>query len=226
LGEGPTLSLGEPRAMIRLGAEAAIYALSWNGMELVAKKRVPKPYRHPLLDKEIRMQRTASEARIISEAKKHGVACPAIILVDLEEATIYMQRIQGTEARDLIGNVSGEALSLLARRLGTIAAMLHGGGIAHGDLTLSNVIVDEQMNPYLVDFGLATFTRDVEEFAVDVHLLDRSIQSTHYELREDFMRYFFEGYGAVLDDFLQKVLEKVKEIESRGRYVERGMRRR
>ncbi len=218
------LSLGEPTEMIRLGAEAAIYTLNWNGMELVAKKRIPKPYRHPLLDKEIRMQRTASEARIISEAKKHGVACPAIILVDLDDATIYMQRIRGTEARNVIGNLNRETLSMLAKRVGALTGMLHGGGIAHGDLTLSNVIVDERMNPYLVDFGLATFTKDIEEFAVDVHLLDRSLQSTHYSLREEFMRSFMEGYGTILGGILHKILEKVKEIESRGRYVERRRR--
>jgi TP53 regulating kinase-like protein len=220
------LRLGEPTAIIRLGAEAAIYALNWNGMELVAKRRIPKSYRHPLLDKEIRMQRTASEAKIISEAKKHGVACPAIILVDLENATIYMQKIRGMEARELIGSLNYEALSTLAERIGVLAGMLHGGGIAHGDLTLSNVIVDEQMNPYLVDFGLATFTKDVEEFAVDIHLLDRSLQSTHYGVRDEFMHAFLEGYRTVLGDMLNEVLEKVKEIESRGRYVERERRRR
>lgn len=220
------LRLGEPTAIIRLGAEAVIYTLNWNGMELVAKKRVPKSYRHPLLDKEIRMQRTASEARIISEAKKHGVACPAIILVDLEDATIYMQRIRGVEARDVIGKLNRESLSTLAKRIGTITSMLHSGGIAHGDLTLSNVIVDEYMNPYLVDFGLATFTKDVEEFAVDIHLLDRSLQSTHYSVRDDFMHSFLEGYRMILGDVLRDVLEKVKEIESRGRYVERERRKR
>jgi len=220
------LRLGEPTAIIRLGAEAAIYVLNWNGMELVAKMRVPKSYRHPSLDKEIRMQRTASEARIISEAKKHGVACPAIILVDLENATIYMQKIRGVEVRELIGSLDHEVLSTLAKRIGALAGMLHGGGIAHGDLTLSNVIVDEQMNPYLVDFGLATFTRDIEEFAVDIHLLDRSLQSTHYNVRDEFMRAFLEGYGTVLGGMLSEVLEKVKEIESRGRYVERERRRR
>lgn len=220
------LRLGEPTAIIRLGAEATIYTLNWNGIELVAKRRIPKIYRHPLLDKEIRMQRTASEARIISEAKKHGVACPVVILVDLEDATIYMQRIRGVEARNIIGNLNQEALSLLARQVGVLTGMLHNGGIAHGDLTLSNVIVDEQMNPYLIDFGLATFTKDIEEFAVDIHLLDRSLQSTHYGVRDRFMQHFLEGYKTVLGDMIHEVLEKVKEIKSRGRYVERGTRKR
>ncbi|MEM0089746.1 MAG: Kae1-associated kinase Bud32 [Nitrososphaerota archaeon] len=220
------LRLGEPTAIIRLGAEATIYALNWNGMELIAKRRVPKSYRHPLLDKEIRMQRTVSEARIISEAKKYGVACPVIILVDLEDATIYMQRIRGIEARDIIGNLNQEDLSKLARRVGVLTGMLHNGGIAHGDLTLSNVIVDEQMNPYLVDFGLATFTKDIEEFAVDIHLLDRSLQSTHYNVKDGFMQCFLEGYRTVMGDMLNDVLKKVKDIESRGRYVEREMRKR
>lgn len=220
------LRLGKPTAIIRLGAEAAIYLLNWNGVELVAKKRIPKSYRHPLLDKEIRMQRTTSEAKIISEAKKYGVACPAIFLVDLEDATIYMQRIRGVEARDVIGNLNQEDLSKLARRIGVLTGMLHNGGIAHGDLTLSNVIVDEQMNPYLIDFGLATFTKDVEELAVDVHLLDRSLQSTHYSVRDEFMRHFLEGYRTILGSMVDEVLKKVKEIESRGRYVEREMRKR
>ena len=73
----------EPRQIkvIRIGAEAMVSRLRWNGLDLVSKHRVPKPYRVPELDRWIRDRRTIREAKIIVELKRAGVPAPAIILL-------------------------------------------------------------------------------------------------------------------------------------------------
>jgi len=66
-------------------------------------------------------------------------------------------------------------------------------------------------------------TDDIEEFAVDIHLLDRSLESAHHKIRERFMKHFLLGYSKIVGrDRALEVLGKVKEIRMRGRYVKRG----
>lgn len=207
--------------VIRIGAEAVVSKLEWNGLKLISKHRVPKPYRRPELDRRVREQRTVHEAKVITALKKAGVPCPAIILLDRGEATIYMQLIEGVELRRALKRMRVREVEEVARELGRIVARMHLGGVAHGDLTTSNVILDQERRIFLVDFGLSAFTREHEELAVDIHLLDRSLQSAHHRVREPFMRSFLQGYVEVGGkEFTRRLILKVKEIRMRGRYVE------
>ena len=47
--EDRALSLAGEVEVIRIGAEAVVSKLEWNGLKLVSKHRVPKPYRMPEL---------------------------------------------------------------------------------------------------------------------------------------------------------------------------------
>lgn len=215
----------EKGEVIRIGAEAVVSKTGWNGFQLVSKHRVPKPYRMPELDKWVRDRRTLHEARIMLELKRRGVRCPAVILIDRSEATIYMQYIEGVELRRRLDSLGGEEVVEIASELGEMVARMHLGGIAHGDLTTSNIILGEGGRLYLVDFGLSSITGDLEELAVDVHLLDRSLESAHSGVRERFMRSFLKSYASVAGrEFTVKIVGKVKEIRMRGRYVEERRR--
>ncbi|MCD6235993.1 MAG: Kae1-associated kinase Bud32 [Thaumarchaeota archaeon] len=207
--------------VIRIGAEAVVSKLEWNGLKLVSKHRVPKPYRMPDLDKWVRDRRTLHEAKIISMLKKSGVPCPAIVLMDRSESTLYMQFIEGTELRNLLHDLPKKVIEALARSLGEIVGRMHLTHVAHGDLTTSNILVDKEGRLYIIDFGLSVVTDDLEELAVDVHLLDRSLDSAHHSIREIFMRNFLKGYSSTVGrEQALKIMEKVKEIRRRGRYVE------
>ena len=207
--------------VIRIGAEAVVSKLEWNGLKLVSKHRVPKPYRMPDLDKWVRDRRTLHEAKIISMLKKSGVPCPAIVLMDRSESTLYMQFIEGTELRNLLHDLPKKVIEALARSLGEIVGRMHLTHVAHGDLTTSNILVDKEGRLYIIDFGLSMVTDDLEELAVDVHLLDRSLDSAHHSIREIFMRNFLKGYSSTVGrEQALKIMEKVKEIRRRGRYVE------
>ncbi|MFN3267849.1 MAG: Kae1-associated kinase Bud32, partial [Zestosphaera sp.] len=74
---------------------------------------------------------------------------------------------------------------------------------------------------YLVDFGLARYSRRLEDLATDLHLFIMSVESTHYGLKELLLRNFVRGYARVLGrEFVDSLLLKVREIRMRGRYVE------
>jgi TP53 regulating kinase-like protein len=220
------MMIGEKLEVIRIGAEAIISRLEWNGFKMVSKHRVPKPYRFPELDRWIRDRRTLHEARVITSLRRLGIPCPAILLMDRSEATLYLQLIEGVELKKVLDSLPAEEVERLANELGRMVGRMHRGGIAHGDLTTSNIMLDRMGNLYLIDFGLSAITDDLEELAVDIHLLDRSLESVHHRLRAAFMRSFLKGYATAAGmDFLQTLIEKVKEIRSRGRYVEERRKR-
>lgn len=77
------------------------------------------------------------------------------------------------------------------------------GGIIHGDLTTSNILMrflindkSTNFNNYelvLIDFGLTQITQKPKEKGVDLYVLERAIRSTHHSI--DFiMDKIIEGY--------------------------------
>ena len=57
------------RKLIKKGAEADIFLISWFKEKAISKLRKPKPYRNALLDSEIRKKRTIHEANMLSATK-------------------------------------------------------------------------------------------------------------------------------------------------------------
>jgi len=215
-GRGP-LAVGPP---LFSGAEAALYLVPWGRGEALAKIRVPKPYRHPALDEELRWKRTVTEARAVREALEAGVPVPAVYLVDPPSYTIVMEYIRGAlKLADIIEESPGLATRLVAE-LGSHAARLHAAGLAHGDLTTSNVLV-HGTTLFLIDFGLADLNAGLREKAVDLHLFLRSLESTHPEVAEKMLSAFLEGYRGVAGaDAVEELLAEVEEIRLMGRYRE------
>jgi Kae1-associated kinase Bud32 len=70
---------------------------------------------------------------------------------------------------------------------------------------------------YLIDFGLAYMDSSLEAQGVDVHVLFQTFESTHSEY-EKLIASFSLGYR---ESFVSAddVIERVKEIEKRGRYA-------
>jgi TP53 regulating kinase-like protein len=209
--------------VIKIGAEAVIHKVLWRGLTLIAKRRVPKPYRHPDLDREIRKKRTINEARVMHRSKMLGVPCPAIIHVELSTSTIYMQYIEGRDLRDLLNSDADQSLRL-AWRIGEIVGKMHRGGIYHGDIVPSNIMISDSL-PVLIDFGLSGFSSEIEEQAIDIHLLERSLRANHPAIADDFMSRFMDGYRSMVgEDYARQIQERIVEIRKRARYVARGLR--
>lgn len=203
--------------VIRVGAEAVIKEMSWKGLRLVAKHRVPKRYRTAEIDERVRRSRTLHEAKILSHLSENGQPVPLVLFIDLANSIIYMQFLEGVELR------SHHRPLRYAERLGEIVASMHSMDVVHGDLTLANILAGEDTGLWLVDFGLSAFNADLEEKAVDIHLLERSAASAFPDKPREFMHLFLRGYSRVVGhEKTAEILEKVKEIRGRGRYVVRG----
>jgi TP53 regulating kinase-like protein len=208
-------------SLLSKGAEASLYLMEWQGFDVVIKKRIPKTYRPPELDKLIRIYRTIHEPQLMHEAKAAGVPTPLIYMVNVAQSSITMQYIQGEQIKRSLNEASEERRNELCEIVGKLIGKLHSHGLIHGDLTTSNMILSPNGRIYFVDFGLSEKSSETEAQGVDLHLLKRALQSTHYPYWEECFKWVLSGYTCVVGvQKAEKVYQKICEIERRGRYVE------
>lgn len=205
--------------LMNKGAEAELYLTLWYGLKSVMKMRKKKPYRVQQLDLEIRRSRTAHEAQLLHDAKGAGVPTPFIRLIDLRTTTIIMQHIEGTRLKDLLDSLPIKEKITLCQSSGKLIARLHKGGIIHGDLTSSNMIVTREGRIFFIDFGLAEYSKELEKQGVDLLLMRRSLQATHYRYASECFSAVIKGYTTVMGKTVtREILKRVEEIARRGRY--------
>lgn len=184
-----------------IGAEAVITLE--NG--IVRKERLPKAYRHPALDSELRRSRTRREAKIMG---KPPILAPKLLSTD-RESVIEMEFIDGTPLKHLL-----DAEPAWAEQVGKHLAKLHDAAIIHGDLTTSNMLVKEDLL-YFIDFGLSFSSHDAEDKAVDIHLFRQALESKHHTVHEQAYRHFLNGYRSSKRS--ERTLERLKVVERRGK---------
>jgi TP53 regulating kinase and related kinases len=201
------------------GAEADLFLSDLPPWKAVVKRRVRKMYRHEELDEKIRKERTVKEASAIHDAKVSGARSPSILGLDLERSTIIMTFVDGMVAREVIDTMSGSDRIVLLQELGRQVGYLHSGGIVHGDLTTSNIIVPSDGMPFIIDFGMAAKSSEPEDRGTDLHLLQRSLTATHaLEASSSFKR-VAKGYRESAGKMIaESSLRKAAEIARRGRY--------
>lgn len=191
------------RRVVPRGAEAEVEL----GERDAVKRRLPKRYRLAALDERLRTERARSEARLLSAARRAGVATP--VVRDLDGTTITMERVEGEVLKAALdaGTV---------RAAGRAVGLLHGAGIVHGDLTTSNMVVRDG-RVVLIDFGLAQATEELEARGVDVHVLLQTLASASPE-PGPLVAAFADGYRAAFAG-ADAVLAREAEIRARGRYL-------
>jgi TP53 regulating kinase-like protein len=210
----------DSQTLLKKGAEASLFLASWHGKRVIVKARFPKKYRPTELDEKIRSYRTTHEPQLMHEAKKAGVPTPTIFLVDLKDAVITMEFVEGRQVKQVLAGISKKERQELCMRIGELIGKMHRHGIIHGDLTTSNMILSGEGKIFLIDFGLGEKNMELETRGVDLHLMKRALQSTHYQFAEECFKAVLAGYSPVLGaEEAQKVFEKIREIERRGRYV-------
>jgi TP53 regulating kinase-like protein len=206
--------------LLKKGAEASLYLEEWHNRKVIMKRRLPKKYRLPQLDLEIRSQRTVHEPNIIHKAKMVGVPTPTIFMVDVADANIVMEFVEGKQVKEILDQVSPKERTRLSELIGRMIGCLHKHGIIHGDLTTSNMILTPYGKVVFVDFGLGERSKELEAKGVDLHLMKRALQSTHYKHAKECFEAIMNGYADVVrEDETRKVTDKIREIEKRGRYV-------
>lgn len=221
--------------LLKQGAEARVWKIrdsKYNGVDndngvntvSICKERFAKKYRHPVLDARLTKQRCRMEARLLGKCKEKGINVPAVLQVDsnFSDATslIYLEFIDGPTVRDYLEEVllpqlevegkndtivCQDALCQIAEEIGKTISNLHEAGMVHGDLTTSNIMLQNVANisihgPNIVfiDFGLAKNTTAIEERAVDLYVLERALQSTHPTLPPSFYESLLSAYVGLI----------------------------
>jgi N6-L-threonylcarbamoyladenine synthase/protein kinase Bud32 len=193
-------SVARDRSEFVQGAESAVTL-----GETVEKHRHARSYRHPALDERLRRERTRGEARLLAEARREGVPTPLVRDIDTQKMRLTLQHVGNSDLRDAL---TVERVAEVAKHL----ARLHESGLVHGDPTPRNVRVGDRTT--LIDFGLGYYSGDPEDHAMDLHVLLGSLAGTDDDaerLRDAVLDAYDEAGDAA-------VLERLAEIESRGRY--------
>lgn len=188
------------------GAEAIITLE--NEPERVLKNRIPKEYRHPLIDAELRKTRTRKEAKILQKLE----FAPKLIRTD-NESIIEMEHIQGILVKEIL-----DSKPELAIEIGRLTGIMHDKNIMHGDLTTSNMIFTNDNKIKFIDFGLSQDTHKVEDKAVDLHLFKEAVESKHFRKMDLIIKNFLEGYNP---SNKEQILKRLDVVEKRGRNKEK-----
>jgi len=197
------------------GAEALILL----NKNIIIKKRVRKSYRLKELDEKIRKLRTRSEGKILEKVFS-VIPVPKVIDVDEKEKEISMDFIQGKKLSDELESFSRVSQLKIFKKIGENISKIHNLSIIHGDLTTSNMIFNEKENKiYFIDFGLGFFSNKIEDKAVDLHLLKQALEAKHFENFKKNFNELIRSYKISEDS--KKVLERLKKVESRGRYKDK-----
>jgi TP53 regulating kinase-like protein len=203
--------------LLKKGSEADLLLIDWYGKRALSKLRTERLYRNPILDKELRHRRTIREAEMLSKAKEARIRSPYVYFLDTYRNEIIMEYIEGANLKSVFS-------ANLALKLGECIAKLHSRNIIHGDITTSNFILENRSQDNftelaIIDFGLSFFSQRLEDIASDVRMLKEVLNSVHYEIFDQAFSNFSEEYSSFSPSGRgRKVLRKVDEIQSRGRY--------
>ena len=204
------------------GAEAEIYLEEWFGELAVRKSRIPKPYRNPALDETIRRSRMVHEVTLMHEVRKLGVPVPVVRYIDPETSSFVMDYVRGPTLKEELYTAPPGIRRERCNLLGRLLAHMHEGGIVHGDMTISNVLTEDD-KLFLIDLGLGDFSTELEDCGVDLLLLNRAMKSTHIQFYEELFHAFLKGYSSAAGKKrCGATVDKMREIERRGRYFERA----
>lgn len=193
------------------GAESVVY----QDNNKVIKERFSKKYRLPQLDDSLRQFRTRREAKILGKLEELNFPAPHLQEFSDKRMSIIMDFVPGEKLKDHL--LKGDEFQQFAQEIGEQIGKLHQADIIHGDLTTSNMIKHAETSKiHLLDFGLSFFSEKAEDKAVDLFLLDRTLESTHYKQYPEIFKKVLQGYKKTYSEYAQ-VLERFEEVKKRGR---------
>ena len=221
-----------PDAMLHLGAEAEVWSGQWMGKPAVRKLRRNRAWRHPDLEKRLGYRRMLSEARILIRLKSSGLPVPAIWDVDLENGRIVMEKMVGRPLIEVLrdNSLTKQQIDKALFNTGVAVRMLHRLAVTHGDLSTNNILVDEDCNAAVIDFGLSAVEYEVERFGIDLHVMDEILGASHPNIANA-IDVFLAGYQQCDDEqgptlelsggrppAAKEILKRLDDVRSRVRY--------
>jgi Kae1-associated kinase Bud32 len=206
---------------IAKGAEAMVFRGKFLDLPVIIKQRLPKSYRLPQIDQTIRLQRLRAEARVMTLAWRLGVRVPALFGLDIEKRTLIIEELQGVTLFELVEDLPYNELIPIFKELGRLIGLLHENDIIHGDLTVFNVLVVENI-PWLIDFGLAQMTIEQEKHADDLLLFENTLKAISPNYKG--LIAGFKAAYLITNEKGPKVFEQVRKIAARARYISKDER--
>lgn len=142
------------------GGFSDVYA----GVDLSGRKLAVKVFRNRTSDPDAQRRRIAAEREALSAVDSRGVA--KLVADDLaaKDPWIASEFVDGLTIRESIeadGHLSREEALGVTRRLAEVLRDLHAAGIAHRDLTPSNIVFGQD-GPVVIDFGSARMDLDYD----------------------------------------------------------------
>tara|TARA_B100000886_G_C20398210_1_gene481376 strand:+ start:840 stop:1517 length:678 start_codon:yes stop_codon:yes gene_type:complete len=214
--------------VLHLGAEAEVISGTWFGRPAVMKKRRPRGWRHPDLDRRLTSKRMVNEVKLTIQLARLGAPVPAIWDVDLEDSVIIMEKIDSTPLIDVLREKDFDDNLLIS--VGKSIRELHRNAVCHGDLSTNNILINLKNEPVIIDLGLATRQYDVEGFGIDLHVLHEIFRASHPEIK-DAMDLVLKGYSELDKEIGQpeeapggmpptadEVIKRLSQIMTRVRY--------
>ena len=164
-----------------------------------------------------------------------------MFLCDNLTHTIVMQNLtQAVTAKDCINDLLSQGnkdeLVKLARMIGSVVAKMHKSGLIHGDITTSNILVENSDSGYslvMIDFGLSSLVSRIgeerfqrrlfyfqegtaEDKGVDLYVLERALLSTHPNTEWLFQE-MIDTYRGQYGKHVGEIVKKFEDIRLRGR---------
>lgn len=213
------------QAIFKQGAEAKLIVGVYDGKPCLIKERFVKNYRLPELDKTLTKSRIKAEQKAVKRCEDVGILVPKLFNVDFNGRKIYMEYFdKAITAKEFIIQIhkqpseSQVKLNELTRRIGEVVGKFHANNIIHGDLTTSNILIDEKEDDYsliMIDFGLSSYSASHEDKGVDLYVLERALLSTHSNL-PDLFESILKEYRKT-NPTSEETIRKFEEVRARGR---------
>ena len=198
--------------LIAQGAEAKLYREN----TAIIKERLSKAYRYPELDETLRKFRTRREAKVLQKLEEMNFPAPHLREFSDKRMSIVMDFVPGETLKDVLRQKE-EDFQHLAVKIGERIGQLHQADIIHSDLTTSNMIKHQETGEInFIDFGLSLFSEKVEDKAVDLFLLDRTLETTHFNLYPEIFERVLDGYRKTYPEAAE-VMERFELVRKRGR---------
>lgn len=166
----------ELRERIGAGGFGAVYRgyQSTVGREVAIKIILPGYTNHPDF-----IRRFEAEAQLIARLEHLHIAPLYDYWRDPEGAFLVMRYLRGGNLSDVLkrGPLDLESAALLLDQISSALSLAHSNDIVHRDIKPENILMDEDGNAYLADFGIA---KDVRLQAASTTLKDAIMGSPDY----------------------------------------------
>lgn len=214
----PINSLLQKKEFYIKGSESFIYKGICFTKKVLIKERRPKIYRDKRLDNELRLQRLKIESKMIKSALNSNINVPSLISVNLNDYSLVLEEINGNNLGFLLNepnfNSNNSSKTEILQKFGQIVAYLHNIEIIHGDLTPLNILIANENQIFIIDFGLAFYSNEVKDKSMDLFILYGALKI--YSDYETLFQTFLQGYNAAKD--FSMVLDNFNKLTQKGRY--------